>query len=145
MSYFDETIKAIVELKKGNYRNLETIIRFLEKDEYRFGSGYLKEQVWKTLAKVNLTERQKERIFNIAISYLNKRMQREFWYMCRFVYRISNDNFKRNVENLAKSENKGVNIRANLLLAYLINPNIGEEKRHEFHNECLSKKYRFRW
>ena len=53
MSYFDETIKAIVELKKGNYRNLETIIRFLEKDEYRFGTGYLKEQVWKTLAKVS--------------------------------------------------------------------------------------------
>ena len=141
MPYVTTAWKAIQELRKGNPRGLDSIIRFLEKDEYRFGSGYLKEYCWHYLKRASLTESQKHRLRQVALEYLHKRMKREFWYMCRFIRRIKEESFRAEVEHLTNSSQSGVRKRASLLKSYLESPETGERMRKKFHRECLDDKY----
>jgi hypothetical protein len=132
--------RALGELQIGNARGLETIISFLQRDEYRFRSGYAKELAWRLLTRAPLTERQKERLRTIALEYLRRRMQREFWYMCRFICRIADTQFRSRVEELTKSKDKLIGRRALLLNAYLRSPAEGEQRRREFWSECASSR-----
>jgi len=115
MTYFSDARKAIEEMRKGNPRNVEFVIRFLEKDEYKFGTGYIKEDIWRNLKRVSLTESQKERIRKVAFQYLLKGMRREFWYMCRFIRHIANDTFQSQVQQYIKSEQADVKWKALIL------------------------------
>ena len=135
-----EAAKAIWELKRGNPRNIESIIRFLSKDEYSFGTGYVKEYAWRVLRRAKLTERQRERLRSVALNHLRKRMRREFWYMCRFICCIADKPFKSRVEQLTASKDELIRKRAVLLNAYLESPEKGERLRVEFWRECLSSK-----
>ena len=137
--------KAIEELKRGNARNLDSIIRFLAKDEYGFRTGYLKEEAWHVLKRATLTERQKQRLRTVALAYLRKRIQREFWYMCRFIHRIADSTFRSQVEHLTKSKDERVRQRAVLLNAYLQRPDIGGRLQQEFWYQCARSKYRVVW
>lgn len=128
--------RAVWELRMGNPRNLELIIRFLNVDEYGFRTGYLKERAWRVLKRAQLTEHQKERLRTIALAYLRRRMQREFWYMCRFIYCIADDQFRLRVEQLTVSKDELIRKRASLLNAYLQSPEKGERRRREFWHEC---------
>jgi hypothetical protein len=133
--------KAVQELREDNSRSIESIIRFLERDEYRFRSGYLKEYCWHHLKRAQLTESQKHRLRQVALAYLHKRIQREFWYMCRFIWRIADDIFRGQVEHLARSPQPEVSKRASLLKPYLDSPATGERARKKFYYECLHAKY----
>ncbi len=130
-------------IREGNSRYAGAIIQFLDKDEYRFGSGYAKEYAWKMLKRADLTEKQKEQLRNIALRYLQKRMQREFWYMCRFIHRIADEAFRARVKQLSASKDEKVRQRAALLLAYFESSEKGEQAHHEFRWQGISRKYRF--
>jgi len=73
-----EAKKALRDLEGGNLRGIDTIIAFLQADEYDFGSGYLKERSWHELRRVRLSESQKKRLRAVGIGYLHRRMTREF-------------------------------------------------------------------
>ena len=131
-----KTAYALGYLQIGNPRGLETIISFLQRDEYRHRSGYAKEYAWHLLTRAPLTERQKERLRSVALEYLRRRMQREFWYMCRFICRIADTQFRNRVQELTKSKDELIRKRASLLNAYLQSPEKGERVRREFWYEC---------
>ena len=130
---YKEAQAAIKDLKAGDIRGLEPAMRFLKDDVQEFRSGYLKEYLWRYLSRVSFTERQKERFLQIGRKYLERRMTREFWQMCRFIGQIADAEFAEQVENLAASaHDEGVRQRATLLKAYLKGIEAGEIERQKF-------------
>jgi predicted glycosyl hydrolase (DUF1957 family) len=129
-------------MEKLNLDDTENIIRFLEADDYRFRSGYAKEYCWQRLKQLELTERQKRRLRDVALQYLQKRMKREFWYMCRFIRRISDDAFRTQVQQFVNSRAIEVSKRASFLAAYLESIESGEAVRMQFRHECSLANYR---
>ena len=121
--------------------DLDALIRFLERDDYRRRTGYSKEYGWHLLKRVELTGTQRRRLLEIAQRYLHRRMGREFWYMCRFIHRIADDAFRAQVAMLMKSKDELVRKRASLLQAYFAGPEAGEVSHREFRSECFRKKY----
>jgi len=88
---------------------------------------------WDALKKASLTEKQKERIRDIAIQYVREKRLRGFRPMCLFIRRISNASFQRKVERLANYHDPEIRRRARVLLAYLESPEKGERAHREFH------------
>jgi two-component SAPR family response regulator len=127
---YKEAQAAIRDLKAGNIRGIETAIHFLKADVYEHRSGYLKEYIWRYLLRVPLTERQAERLLQVARKYLQRRMTREFRSMCRLANRIADKEFRESIRALADSaSDKEVSARAKLLSAYLTSLSDGERMR----------------
>lgn len=120
---------AVAELKKGNRAYCEPIIHFLEIDPYEYGSGYVKEKVWRYLQRVELTEKQKERLRQVALHYVRNRMSREFFPMCRFMHSIKTQRFEHQVEQLMQTPDARVHQRAKLLKIYLRSIAAGDSAR----------------
>src|SRR4030095_5537329 len=124
---------------------VDVLIRFLERDDYRRRTGYAKEYAWQLLKRAELNGSQRRRLQEGALRYLQKRMRREFFYMCRFIHRIAVDDFRAQVALLVQSKDAFVSKRASLLQAYFSGPESGEASRREFQFECLrSKRYVWR-
>jgi len=124
-----------------NIGDIDAVIRFLEKDDYRRRTGYSKEYAWHLLKRAEFNGSQRRRLLQVALRYLHRRMGREFWYMCRFIHKIADDAFRAQVAMLMKSRDELVRKRASLLQAYFAGPEAGESSHREFQSECLSKKY----
>lgn len=130
---YKEAEAAIAALKSGDVRGVEPAIRFLKADIYESGSGYLKEYLWRYVPRVPLTERQRERLLQVARKYLDRQVAREFWQMCRAVCLIADAEFIEYVRDLAESsKDEGVRRRASLLAAYLDGVDEGEKARRRF-------------
>jgi|SRR5215467_15257460 len=132
MSHMTEAKKAVGDLEEGNARGIDSIIVFLQADEYDFGSGYLKERCWHLLKRVRLKESQKRRLRAVGIRYLQRPMRREFWYMCRFMPLVADEGFRSQIDELANGKEANIKRRAILLRAYLQSPEEGERMRREF-------------
>ena len=129
-SDYKEALSAIESLKAGDVRGVEPAINFLKADVYEFRSGYLKEYLWRYLNRVPLSERQRERLLQVARMYLARRMTREFRSMCRLVNRIADEQFTSYVENLAQTtSDERIMRRAQLLSAYIQSLDAGEKLR----------------
>ncbi len=130
---YKEAQAAIEDLKAGDVRGLEPAIRFLKADVQESRSGYLKESTWRYLSRISLTNRQKERLLQIGRKYLERRMSREFWQMCRFISQIVDAEFVEYVHRLAESaKDEDMRQRAALLSAYLQSIEAGENERQKF-------------
>ena len=130
--------------RRDNRRDPERMIRYLERDEYRFRSGYVKEAIWRRLNAAELSGLNRRRLLEVAMRYLQKRMNREFWYMCRFISRIADDEFRARVAKLAESRDELIRKRASLLLPYFQSSEAGEAAREKFRHECWSRQ-RYVW
>lgn len=129
-SDYKEAKLAVESLKAGDVRGVEPAIRFLKADIYEFRSGYLKEYLWRYLNRVPLSNRQSERLLQVARMYLARQMTREFRSMCRLVHRIADEQFIIDVKNLAESaSDERVRRRAQLLSAYIQSLDTGEKLR----------------
>jgi hypothetical protein len=125
-------------------RSVGTLIRLLDRDVHRHGSGYAKETAWQLLTNSVLTVSQRRQLQEIALRYLHKRMTREFWYMCRFICKNTDDAFRGKVDRLTQSNDRLVRKRASLLRAYIDSPASGEAAHREFRHECFRTK-RYVW
>jgi hypothetical protein len=130
---YKEAEAAVEKLKAGDVRGVEPAIHYLKADVYESGSGYLKEYLWRYLPRAPLTERQKERLLQVARNYLGRQMGREFWQMCRAAGQIADAEFGEYVRNLAVSaKGEAARQRAALLAAYLAGLEEGERARRRF-------------
>lgn len=129
-SDYKEAQLAIERLKVGDVRGVEPAIRFLKADIYEFRSGYLKEYLWRYLNRVPLSDRQRQRLLEVARKYLARQMTREFRSMCRLVHGIADEEFKIDVGSLAESaSDERLRRRAQLLAAYVQSLEAGEKLR----------------
>jgi len=119
-------------VRSGAPDAVEAAVQFLLADPYHFRSGYLKERLWRWLAHLQLSASASSRLERAAISYLDRRICREFWAMCKTMARIGHAQFWSQVAGRALPGD----VRATLLLAHGANVQAGAQARHLFYQAC---------
>lgn len=113
--------------RRGEFEGIETVLDFLEADPIFFRSGYSKEWMWKRLAHCPLTDKQLARLETIALAYTERRICREFRYMCRTMTRLARPSFWQRLQTLIESEAGNLQgERASYLAAYANGIDAGE-------------------
>jgi hypothetical protein len=123
-------------VRGGELVALEAAVQFLLADPYHFRSGYLKERLWRWLARQPLSASQRMRLERAALAYLERRIRREFWAMCKAMPRIGLAGFWSEVSMRALSAQGAEARRATLLLAHGANVQAGAKARQHFHQSC---------
>lgn len=84
-------------VRGGDPAAIEAAVQFLLVDPYHFRSGYLKERLWRWLARQTLSASARNRLERAALAYLERRICREFKSMCKAMPRIGRAGFWREV------------------------------------------------
>jgi hypothetical protein len=98
---------------------VESIITFLEKYPWTFGSGYAKTDMIRMLRKIDLTPKQSVRLRKVLLTIVDKRDQREFRHYCRLACKLDSPELQRELTRRLQSMDKGVSRRARWMLDYL--------------------------
>lgn len=120
---------------------LQDAIKFLEEDPYSFGSGYIKENLWKHILHFKIDKIDNERLQNVALKYIEKKMTREFRYMCHAMSQIAEKSFWNNVATIFQTTSFPVQKRAGILFGYKKGIIEGDKNRKAFDLEILMKKF----
>jgi len=99
---------------------VESIITFLEKDPWTFGSGYAKAEMIRLLRKLELTLKQGERLRKVLLTIVDKRDRREFRHYCRLACKLDSPELRRELTRRLQSTDEGVSRRARWMLDYLL-------------------------
>lgn len=119
-------------VRSGDRNAVEAAVQFLLADPYHFRSGYLKERLWRWLARLPLSASALNRLECAALAYLDRRICREFWAMCKTMARIGRAPFWSQVTERAMPGD----VKATLLLAHRANLQAGARARHLFYQAC---------
>jgi len=139
--FFPGGVAILLKVGAFDSSAIQAAIDFLVADPVHFRSGYIKEDLWRKVPKWTLSDNDRDRIEKAALSYLDKQIRRDFWYMCRAMARIGTPSFWQQVEQRLCSENALIVKRASYLFAYSQGLNPGEQLRRQVHYEVLRKKY----
>ncbi|MCZ8063584.1 hypothetical protein [Silanimonas sp.] len=145
-SRFDELsfpggYKLLNLVKTGDFAAVETAIRFLEVDPRHFRSGYIKEDLWLWLKRIELSRPAIRRVERVALSYLQRRISREFWCMAKAMHYIAGPEFWRAVTAAARSTDAALRLRATCLLAHGANLQSGAMVRRDLYHSWLTSSY----
>jgi len=94
----------------------ELALLFLEVDQFTFRSGYQKQIIWDRLKKLYLSPEEHQRIEGIALRYLRKRVEPEFWHMANFMRLRASPSFWQNIAGIAMNEKHNVKMKARWML-----------------------------
>lgn len=120
---------------------LEAAIRFLVADPYHFRSGYLKENLWRWLRHYRLSISARNRLEKAAFLYLDRRISREFWSMCKAMAHLGGSEFWAKVSLRARTQGTPEALRALYLLTFGANIHAGAKLRHSIYRAWIEHKY----
>lgn len=131
-------------VRSGDPAAVEAAVRFLLADPYHFRSGYLKERLWRWLANLQLSVGARNRLERAAMAYLDRRIGREFWAMCKAMARIGRPAFWIGVSARAVGVPAtgaavpagNIALRAALLMAHGASVHAGSEARRRFYQSA---------
>lgn len=127
-------------VRRGDPAAIDAAVQFLLADPYHFRSGYLKERLWHWLARLPLSPGARKRLERAALAYLERRICREFWSMCKAMPRIASASFWREAAARALPASGDARdpatLRATLLLAHGASVHAGAEARQRFYKSC---------
>jgi hypothetical protein len=128
----------LARVRGGDPAAIEAAVQFLLADPYHFRSGYLKERLWRWLANQPLSASARNRLERAALSYLDRRICREFRMMCKAMTRIGRAHFWSQVAKraVAADSDPAAAKRATLLLAYGSNVHAGTVAHHRISQPC---------
>jgi hypothetical protein len=118
-------------LKRADPAIFEDVLNFLEDDPKTFGSGYVKEDMWRYIRRYPLDETHIARLENAALKYLKRPMSREFRDMCRAMTWIATPDFWSRVAEKIQSDNPQEQVNAWSLYGYSNGILAGEKRRLE--------------
>lgn len=124
-------------LKKAEPSIFEDVLQFLVDDSREFGSGYLKEMIWRYITRYPLKPKDIERLEFAALKYLERPMTPEFKRMCFAMARIATPAFWEIVKSKLDTENPRVKVNAACLYPYSNGLNSGEKNRQEWKSILL--------
>jgi hypothetical protein len=119
---------------------VERSLQFLEEDPNFHGSGYLKEAIWRRFMHTDAPPRQLRRLEAVALSYVGRRMTREFWYMARTMAERASYAFWEDVRAASQGPDRAQKRRAVTLLAYERGTAAGEAMRKEVWYEASKER-----
>lgn len=129
------------ELRLCQRAAIETALDFLEVDPWCFRSGYIKEYIWHYVPQCGLTKNDLVRLRRIALKYLDRRIQREFWFMCRAMTCLGQDDFWELIRNLVRQTHGRKRRRAGFLFSYAQSIEAGEGRRRQLQMQIRSEKF----
>jgi len=118
---------------------IESAIRFLVADPYHFRSGYIKEYLWRWLKHCELSMSARNRLEMAALLYMDRRVSREFWDMCKSMALLGRDSFWVSVAQKARLTDLPAK-RAGLLLVHGANLRAGAHLRWAIWHENIMRK-----
>jgi hypothetical protein len=133
--------KSLDALKRDESAAIEIALDFLDADPVHFRSGYTKEEVWRSLRGASLTVSDKLRLEGIALRYVERRIEREFWVMARVMSKLGSGGFWRAVANLVDATEEPMKTRASYLLHYRDGISSGEQLRKKLAQDRLMRRY----
>jgi hypothetical protein len=98
---------------------VESIIEYLEKDPWKFGSGYTKADMIRLLRKIDLKQRQVERLRKVLLTVVDKRDRREFRHYCLLACKLDSQELRRELMHRFQSPDEGIRRRAGWMFDYL--------------------------
>ena len=98
---------------------VEGAIRYLEKDEWTFGSGYAKADLIRLLRKLDLKPAQAERLRRVVLAVVDGRDRREFRHYCRLACKLDSPRLREELTRRLEDENEAVRRHARWTLEYL--------------------------
>lgn len=131
----------LAKVRAGDVGGIESAILFLTADPWHFRSGYIKEYLWRVVTRCPLSTADKERLQSAALSYLDRQIGREFWYMCRAMTRIGSGKFWAKVAQTAETATPFVAKRASYLLAFSHGIHEGAKVQKQVYRDVLREKY----
>jgi hypothetical protein len=134
-------LKMFERVRVSEPAALETAIRFLVADPYHFRSGYLKDYLWRWLKHCKLSTSARKRLERAALAYLDRRISREFWTMCKTMARLGSSEFWSKVSVRAQVTGTPEAFRALCLLSHGANVHAGARLRRAIHSTWRMRKY----
>ena len=78
-----EIWRACQRLRDGHPVEMETLVAFLERDPWTFGTGYAKAEIIQELKRREIPPEMRERLRGVVLSAVDGRDRREFRYYCK--------------------------------------------------------------
>lgn len=138
---YPEGAAGLVKVKAGDAGAIDSAILFLEADPYHFRSGYVKEYLWRALARCALSAKERERVLDIAFARLNQQIRREYWYMCRAMAIMGTPDFWTKVTQTTESDDVAKSKRPSYLLAFRNGIEVGAKVQKQVFRDVLRNKY----
>src|SRR5215468_12433620 len=107
----------------ANYRSkrggVDEAIKYLEKDEWKFRSGYAKADLICLLRKLDLKPNEAERLRRVVLAVIDGRDRREFRHYCRLACKVDSPQLRKELTRRLEDENEVVRRHARWALEYL--------------------------
>jgi hypothetical protein len=133
--------EGLRQLRAKDPTAIDAAIDFLAADPVHFRSGYVKDRLWRRAPGWSLSESQVQRIEAAALAYLEKRIRRDFWYMCRAMARMARPSFWQSVTAALGSSDALISKRASFLFVYSLGIEQGETLRRNIRSEVIRRKF----
>jgi hypothetical protein len=133
--------EALGRVRYNDPNALDAAVKFLVADPYHFRSGYIKEYLWHWLQHCRLSPSHRNSLESAALLYLERRISREFWSMCKAMARLGRSDFWSKVAARAQVIGTPEAFRASCLLTYGANVHAGANLRRSIHRSWLMRKY----
>ena len=102
--------------RNGDVAELETMIRFLERDPWFQGSGYLKEKLTHLIKPNMLSPGDQIRLRRVCLAIVNKRDGREFRSFCNLARKVDAPELREELVRLLVGSSADVQRRARWML-----------------------------
>jgi len=119
---------------------VENAVRFLEADPMHFGSGYLKEYLWRWLRRMDLSTAKIQRLEMTAFGYCDRTVSREFWEMGKAMHFLATPSFWVQVAVMVGRDGPSAP-RALYLLSHGPSVHSGATIRRQVYRAWLQKNY----
>ena len=98
---------------------VDEAIKYLEKDEWKFGSGYAKADLISWLRKFDLMPNEAERLRRVVLAVVDGRDRREFRHYCKLASKVDSPQLREELTRRLGDENEVVRRHARWVLEYL--------------------------
>jgi|SRR5215471_2463720 len=102
-----------------HHGGVDAVIEYLEKDEWKFGSGYAKADLISLLRKLDLKPAQAERLRRVVLAVVEGRDRREFRHYCRLASKVDSPRLRKELTRRLEDGNEMVRRHARWMLEYL--------------------------
>ena len=139
--FFPGGEKMLSLVRSGDSDAISNALIFLLADPYHFRSGYTKEYLWKWFQNLEVSSKTLNSLEIAALKYLDRKLSREFWNMCKTMGRLASADFWMKVLEVAESNKPPKSKRALYLLSHGISIQFGAATRRRVYREILREKY----
>jgi hypothetical protein len=122
MAMANQLIEKLGRRGAVSFRHLggvDAAIKYLEKDEWKFGSGYAKADLIRLLRKLDLKPAQADRLRRVILAVVDGRDRREFRHYCLLACKLDSPQLRKELTRRLKDENERVRRHARWTLEYL--------------------------